>query len=140
MSDLNANSDPYAAAAWLVSRHPTPRGLVDRLAAWTAGQPDVEAIAQAVNEYDEDTRLWKAYADAHPAPNDDTRYDAWEAAGPPSPAAARVIGPMSSGEKRMVRMLAVLAPATRVRFRLDDSTGVDRPFRDDWARLIAGAR
>lgn len=138
---INAVFEPYKAAGWLASRHDTLLDLLDRLAAWTEDSPrlpDVESVAVAVNEYDADSLAWKEYSDRRPAPFDDALYDAWEAEGPKSSILAKVIAPMSSGEKRYLRMLAVLAPATRVRFNLGDTDGVDAEYRTDWRRLIAG--
>lgn len=139
----NALYEPNAAVAWLLARHATPRRLVDRLGAWLkAGElPDVDRIAWAVNDYDRHRARWQEYSDRHPVPDDEDRYNEWEAAGPADSIGtlANVIGPMSGGEKRMLRMLGMLADSTpAIRFCLSDIDGVDAEFRTDWRRLVAG--
>lgn len=139
---------PNLAASWLVNqpRNDTARRLVARLGALVTipgspvPVPDVDAIAEMVLEYDLFQQAWGEYADRHPAPrgDDDAAYDRWEAAGPKCPDGARVIGPMSSGEKRMVRMLAVLSSVRRVPFSISDIDGIDAEFRADWRRVVAG--
>lgn len=153
MTSLDPVDEPYAAASWLVKRHPFTQHLVVRLGAWTADDVDQEVdlhlIAEAINDADQLDADWAAYQDRTPPPSAyspsvdeneaEKRYDAWRAAGPKTAnQRAEWYGPMSSGEKRQLRMLAVLAPSTRVRFNLSDTTGVDQRFAEEWRQLIAG--
>lgn len=143
----NAIYDSQAGMLWLLTQphNATARRLVDRLGCWIKmlnGDlvPDVDGIAQAVIQHDAYMDEWRAYCDRSPAPHTDSDavYERWENAGPPCPSAARVIGPMSSGEKRMVRMLAALSTNDRVEFSISDLDGIDSEFRRDWRRLVAG--
>lgn len=150
---INAVYEPYAAAAWLVNRHRTIQGLVGRLDAWTGQdldeglEVDLRAIAEAINDSDELGRAWEAYEQRSPAPYaagdddaaDERLYDQWQAAGPKTGnPRAEAFGPMSGGEKRMLRMLAVLAPSTRVLFNLSATDNVDQGYANDWRQLVAG--
>jgi hypothetical protein len=154
---INAVDEPYQAGEWLVSRHITIKYLLNRVDCWEVESgpvmPDLEKLAKGINASDHYGAEWKAYEYLRPAPRPesfgnrddeqalyDRAYQDWEDAGPPEPVnpVAVAFGPMSSGEKRMLRMLAVLAPTTRVLFRLSDSDGIDQPYKDDWRRLVAG--
>lgn len=163
--------DPTVAAAWLLARHPDAAHFVSRLGVWfepedgdTTRYPDLESLAHGINAADELGVEWKAYEYSHPAPrahgflDDDARdelyeraYDEWERKGPQTDnPVALAYGPMSSGEKRVLRMLAVLTPSGRVRFALGDLDGISlsccywhgqlvhRSFVDDWCDLISG--
>jgi hypothetical protein len=150
--NINAVYEPYAAAAWLVNRHPTIAELLGRMDLWTGNESDegkevhLRHLAEAINDAEQYGAAWKLYEEERPAPfydEDDPKqaalYDAWEQAGPShSNPRAAAFGPMSGGEKRMLRMLAILAPSTPVRFNLAYTADVDQGYRDDWRRLVAG--
>lgn len=148
MSIPNVIYHPNLAAQWLVDqpRNGTARRLVERLGCMIlmpgspVPVPDVDAIAELVRDYDAYQQAWGEYVDrtGEPSGYDEARYERWEAAGPKAPVAARVIGPMSSGEKRMVRMLAVLSSMGRVAFSISDIDGLDPWFRADWRHVVAG--
>lgn len=118
-------TNTYQAADWIVKRHPWGREMVERV---VGPLGDVDAnhgwlndLAQAVLDHAEHLEEWRRYKDRTPPPyepdDSDARkyrawereYDAWEAAGPkPTPGAA-AYGPMSSGERRIVRLIATLS-------------------------------
>lgn len=147
----NAHALAYQAGEWLVSRHDMLRRLVERCDCWEVESgpvmPDLEKLARGINAADRHGELWSNYEYASPPPTysryeSDRAFDraqeAWAKAGPKlKDAVALSFMPMSGGEKRMLRMLAMLAPSTRVRFNLSDSEGVDRGYRDDWLRLVS---
>lgn len=141
---INPICEPYAAAGWLVSRHRTIQRLLDRIDGWIKfdsgnTMPDVELVAQVINESDQYNADWLTYERGHRPPLDEAGYERWQDAGPKPPNdRVAAYGPMSGGEKRMLRMLAVLAPVARVRFNLCDSDGVDQGYAEDWRLLIAG--
>lgn len=166
----NATYEPHQAGRWLVSRHRHLGHLLDRVDGWLeeedAETPDLDLIAEGINAADQYGVEWKAYEDRTPPPRlssdsltdeyfHERAYEQWEQAGPntDNPFALAYL-PMSSGEKRLFRMLAILAPGQRIRFHLDDTNGVSLQccspshyggpyphpsFGEDWARLIAGA-
>lgn len=164
----NAAYEPYQAAAWLLSRHDHAAHLVDRVGSWLDDNrpgaydgtlwsrvPDLDLIAEGIAAADRFGVEWHAYEELHRPPRDDAAYERWRDAGPDTdnPFALSYL-PMSGGEKRFFRMLAILAPGHRTPFHLDDTSGVSlrccspghygapRPhtsFGEDWAALIAGA-
>lgn len=135
----------YAAAAWLLGRHPHLAMVADRVPGvpvdiGTDGQPeiDLDALADALLGLDTDRAAWAAYEADHPAPTDDRRYDAWEAAGPPLRQTSRAIGPMSRTEASRLRLLAVFS-SERVPFGIWDTVGLDdggRRLLADWCRAL----
>ncbi|NUP79739.1 MAG: hypothetical protein HOV96_19560 [Nonomuraea sp.] len=167
---LNPTWEPYQAAAWLVGRHDQAQHILDRVDCWATEDngkkfPDVQKLAEGINAADQYGVEWKAYEYSHPAPRltsdsmtdeylFDRAYEQWEEAGPQTddPVALAYL-PMSSGEKRLLRVLAILAPAVRVRFSLGDTDGIGlqccapgfygappkhQTFMDDWRQLITG--
>lgn len=114
-------TNTYQAADWIVKRHPWAREMVERV---VGPLDDVDAnhdwlddLAQAVLDEIEYGEAWTQYSHRNRQPEyreDDNgrserEYDAWRAAGPkPTPGAA-AYGPMSSGERRIVRLIATLA-------------------------------
>lgn len=163
---LNPTWEPYQAAAWLVRRHDHAQHILDRVECWGDPEednrfPDLDRLAAGINAADQYGVEWKAYEYRRPAPynnGDDERYerlyDEWEQAGPTTndPVALAYL-PMSSGEKRLLRVLAILAPTPRVLFSLGDTDGIGlqccapgfygappkhRTFMDDWRDLITG--
>jgi hypothetical protein len=158
--------DPTEAGAWLLHRHSWAAHLVDRLDAWLTPDdddviryPDLESLAMGINAADQLGVEWKAYEYRNPAPvaadeHGERAYDEWQRRGPKTDnGIARAYGPMSSGEKRLLRLVAVLGPTPRVQFSLDDASGIGLQccsdaqragephptFVADWARLISEA-
>jgi len=113
-------TNTYVAADWIVKRHPWAREMVERVVGPLGNIDDnhdwLEDLAQAVRDHATHTAEWQGYESRHPAPpwEDDNeepgrKYDAWLNAGPkPTPGAA-AYGPMSSGERRIVRLIATLS-------------------------------
>lgn len=165
---LKPTWEPYQAAAWLVRRHDHAQHILDRVDCWATEEgnrfPDLQKLAEGINAADQYGVEWKAYEYSHPAPRlsgdsaeaeraHERAYERWEQAGPQtSDPVALAYLPMSSGEKRLLRVLAILAPTTRVRFHLDDTDGISlrccspdhfggtpphRSFLDDWRDLIS---
>lgn len=163
----HANHHPYKAAAWLVDRHDHAAALIDRVDGWLTGYPertpDLAMIADGINSYDAYRAAWDDYEknSYQPRPSsfgDDERayeraWDHWDAAGPKCPSGfPAAYAPMSSGEHRLFRMLAVFG-APRIRFSLEDASvslqccsapswgapRPHRPFSEDWAELITKA-
>src|SRR5438067_1468299 len=95
----------------------TVRAL-DRIAASTADRAGVvvvdtdgdtvlelDELAAALVALDRYHSAWRDYEQARPAPSDDTRYDAWEAAGPkPGHPLTSAIAPMSRTEVSRLRL------------------------------------
>ena len=155
---------PYRAIFWLLGRHPRVAVLAQRLGIvgprdpeyysepWMNGiDLDAQALGDGILLYDQNARAFKEYADRHPAPGDRPgdseadayrRYDAWEEAGPhlPDTRAGRVataFGPMSGGERRVIRLLAALTNSGG-HFTLGYVEGLDdsyQAFVQDWAQL-----
>lgn len=166
---LNPVYEPYQAAAWLVRRHDHAQHILDRVDCWATEEgnrfPDLAKLAEGINAADQYGVEWNAYADSTRPPSlagwrgDEAAYEraheSWEQAGPKvtNPVAYAYL-PMSSGEHRFLRVLAVLAPVTRVQFNLSDADSISlrccypgggpgagpahTPFLDDWRQLIAG--
>lgn len=135
----------YAAAAWLLGRHPHLATLVARVPGVVQVRPDgpdidLEALADALLGLEADAAAWAAYEAYHPPPDDDQGdYDDWLDAGPTSRPTTRAIGPMSRTEVARLRLLAVLAEE-RVPFGVWDTVGIDddgrRPLLTDWCRAL----
>ena len=134
----------YAAAAWLLGRHPHLATVVARVPGVVQDGPegpdiDLEALADALLGLDADMAAWAAYEASHPRPDDERDYDDWLDAGPTSRPTTRAIGPMSRTEVSRLRLLAVLA-GERVPFGLWDTVGIDddgrRPLLTDWCRAL----
>jgi hypothetical protein len=148
-------SSPWGAARWLVGRYPRMQVLCERVGAidddgderW----PHIDMLADVIRASDHYGRAWEAYGRHRYAPDDEARYDAWEAAGPKAEASAAefnlatpggilAYGPMSGGEKRMLRILAALSPH-RVEFSAtSDTSGLDdegHAFVLDWLAIIS---
>jgi hypothetical protein len=144
MSDVQDKppTNTYQAADWIVKRHPWAREMVERVVG-PLGDVDsnhiwLNELAQAVLDHAAYSEEWKRYRDRTPPPSsyddpDERKYNAWEAAGPqPTPGAA-AYGPMSSGERRIVRLIATLARAG-VPWSVDDISFDQRGARIllDW--------
>lgn len=126
--------DRYEAADWLARRHDRVRYLADRLGALEARQPvqegvgmNPDVIAQAVYDAEIHNAEWAVYVRHHrpPGGDDDARYEAWLDAGPAGTPGAQAFGPMSSGEKNLVRLLATLGRPRQQ----DDEYEYDAPTR-----------
>lgn len=115
--ELNPPRDGrWKDARWLVGRHPRMQSLCERVGAVDDDKdgrwPDVDTLADVIRAYDAE------------------REGPW----------VRAFGVMSSGEKRLLRVLATMAPG-RVGFSVDDTSGLDdegHAFVRDWARIILG--
>ena len=134
----------YAAAAWLLGRHPQLAAVVARVPGVVDVAPDgpdidLTALADALLGLEADGAAWAAYEQDHPAPDDHRDYDHWLEAGPPARPTTRAIGPMSRGEVSRLRLLAVLS-GERVPFGVWDTVGVDddgrRTLLTDWCRAL----
>lgn len=128
MNDTDPDKPPtntYQAADWIVKRHPWAREMVERVVG-PLGDVDsnhgwLNELAQAVLDHAEYLEEWRRYEHRTPPPlevndSDERRYkawerecDAWEAAGPKPTSGAAAYGPMSSGERRIVRLIATLS-------------------------------
>jgi hypothetical protein len=139
--------DQYAAATWLLGRHPQLAALAARVpgvvSVGSDGLPEIEldALADALIALETDRAAWAEYEAAHPAPRDDDDFDAWEAAGPKPHPGARSIGVMSRTEAARLRLLAVFS-WQRVPFGLRDAQGLDpagEALLVDWCRALIAA-
>lgn len=137
--------NPWRSATWLLGRHPQLAQLADRVGIVSRDSDgdldvDLEALAEAFVALDANRAAWADYEYRSPAPEDDREYDAWQAAGPQAPPIVRSIGVMSGGEVRMLRLLAVLSPTTRVPLHVGDAQGLgDGRLVADWCRAIQAA-
>jgi hypothetical protein len=138
--------NPWRSAVWLLGRHPQLARIAARVPGVVSRDSDgdldvdLEALAAALAALDASRAAWADYADRHPAPEEDREYDVWEAAGPQTPPTAQAIGVMSSGEVRMLRLLAVFSSATRVPLNVGDTQGLDdRRLIADWCRALLSA-
>lgn len=134
----------WATATWLMRRHPKLRALVERVICIDAdGDLDLLELGDAVRAFDAYVTAWREYMERHPEPRDDgpqgTRYTEWEAAGPQhvSPRSA-ALGPMSSSERKRLRLLAFWAGGVVI--SPDTFVGMDVGGMDlivDWCRAVA---
>ncbi|WP_116949398.1 hypothetical protein [Jiangella endophytica] len=109
MTVLDVPTDAYAAADWLAARHPWVRQLVERIAGRIEEHPGwLDAVTAAVNGHLADAAAWEAYEARHPAPDGDAAFWEWHAQGPKVSPEVRAFGVMSSGEKRLIRLVATL--------------------------------
>jgi hypothetical protein len=148
-------SDRYEAANWLALRHERVRYLAARLGAVddhasadaAEGEPgiDPDVIAQAVYDHEQWQVAWDDYSRRYRPPSRglyrdedewERAYEAWEQSGPPQSAGAAAFGPMSSGEKTQIRLLALLgrpraegdaydSPERRVGWSIRDVSSMD---------------
>ncbi len=145
-----APRDPYAAAVWLLGRHPRLAQLVDRIPDLVDRDVqddtvvptlDMTVLADALTGAPVWAGRWGDYVATQPEPAvyDDAVWEMWEEAGPkPSPALGAFL-PMSSGEQGMLRLFAVIG-SDRVPFCLADVRGWDaagQAFLDDWRQVVA---
>lgn len=138
--------EPYPAATWLMSAYPALGHLTRRVGCFTnhapaADQPaDVHptsylCVCEAVHprtyrwadiELDRLAEIIAVYDGDERRHEQDIHHAADEYA------------VMSGGERRILRMVAVLAPGPeRVMFNLGDIDGNDREFVDAWRQLVA---
>lgn len=106
---------------------------------WTSWRPG--STAGAVLDCAEQHRAWAAYAVRVPAPADrdgDQAFDRWEAAGPVNTPRGSAFAVMSSGEQRLVRLVATLCPRVRVPWSVDE-IGFDHhsaAVLADWLAIV----
>ncbi|GAA1707612.1 hypothetical protein [Fodinicola feengrottensis] len=121
---------PYAAALWLLGRHPMLARLVARVPDLVSrdGQGrlglDLDELALTLVTLDQHRSAWKRYERDHRAPSDDAAYDQWLAAGPSSTPQVDAISVMSSSELTRVRLLGTFS-TVRVPFRVGDLSSFD---------------
>lgn len=156
----------WQQARWLVGRHRRMQILVERVGAiddvpdgddegrW----PHVEMLADIIRASDAYGRAWDRYRHSNYEPSQregeseeayNARWDAYEARAPkPEDSAAefnlatahgiRAYRPMSSGEKKLLRILATFG-VHRVEFSSADLDGLDDEgwdFVRDWVKVI----
>jgi hypothetical protein len=139
----------YRSATWLLGRHPKLAELAERVPGIVSNdypsdgpEIDLERLALALVQLDEDRAAFDEYERRHPAPYDDRRYDAWLAAAPPrSGPMAEAIGVMSRTEVSRLRLLATFASSSprRVPFLVADLAGFDEEGQQlirDWCRAL----
>lgn len=137
----------WGDARWLVGRHGMLADLVERAGCWTGDEEgrwvDLNQLKQTIRGLDAYRAAWAEYQTLHPAPSDDARYDAWEAAGPDADDVAPCVPlagilPMSGSEVGRLRLLATIGNG-RIEFSLADLDGWDfdgQATKADWARLL----
>lgn len=135
---------PYASAVWLLGRHRTLTFLLLRVPGVLTTDPngehdlDLDALAQAVADYDDHTTAWADYTRRRIAPSGEAAYDAWVAAGPTPTPAATALAAMSRTERTRIRLLAAFA-STRTRLALHDLAGLDDAglrLVEDWCTAL----
>lgn len=140
-----ADGNTYLAAVWLLSRHPRLAALVERIPGLVTVYHDgpdfdLDALTQAINDFDSYSHACGAYVYGHPAPGDPREQDAWQAGGPvPSPVAG-IIDAMSDAEQAHLRLLATLS-VDRVEFSLQDLSTFDendQRFVQEWHHIAIG--
>lgn len=111
-----APAHPYEGAGWIVERHEWAQEIVGRVVGplderGEEGEHWLDRLAQAINDRHAWGEAWDAYRDRNPEPqgDDEAAYDRWDAAGPQATPGARAFGVMSSGEKRLARLIATLS-------------------------------
>jgi len=102
-------TNTYQAAAWLRERHPWLDQLVRRIAG--NSEDWLDEIAGAVLDLANNAEAWDRYELHHPEPggDDERAWEAWQAAGPEHSAHCEAFAVMSSGEQRVIRLVATLA-------------------------------
>lgn len=126
-------SDPYAAVDWLMARHEWPRHLVARVIPGGVGNPSwLDDFADVLAAHDAEVHAWNEYAELNPLSlfATEAQTAAWEAHGPDLP--ARHLGDlpvMSSGERRMCRLIATLHPSRRTSWSVGDVDFDERGIR-----------
>jgi len=137
---------PYRSALWLLGRHPQLAVLVARVPAVTGPENegdawswlDLDALAEAICEYERHSAAWVEYERRRPAPRDEGSYDRWEAAGPSTTPAASALGLMSGSERARLRLLATFS-TVRVPLRASDATSFDAAGQmvlADWCEAV----
>ena len=131
---------PHLGAVLLIERHDWLRGLAERIVGpITHDRHDWrDELAAAVRDTAEHAAAMDAYEARDPAPDDDAAYDRWLARGPQLSPRGRAFAVMSSGEARIVRLLATLS-ADRIDWSVADVTGLDhRGARivADWLQVV----
>jgi hypothetical protein len=133
----------YAAATWLLGRHPQLARLAARipgLIGADAGGPyhDLDVLTDAVNGHHANNQEWADYQYRCPPPSDDGTYDRWVDAGPQPSVAVKAFGVLSSGEKARLRLLAMFAgdrvPVTVCDLRSLDDGGL--ALLADWCQAV----
>jgi hypothetical protein len=110
-----APAHPYDGAGWIVERHEWAQEIVGRVVGSLEPTHDDEGahwldrLAQAINDRYAWGLAWDEYKARTREPEDDAAWDAWEQAGPQPTPGARAFGVMSSGEKRLARLIATLS-------------------------------
>lgn len=119
----------YQAADWLIARHPWARENVARVVGRDPLADEdfdwLEALADAWIDAREHDAAWGDYADRNREPSDGDAWEAWREAGPHASPAVHQLGVMSSGEKRMARLVATLHPTKRPEWSVSDLDGLD---------------
>lgn len=136
-------SNSYQAADWLLTRHPWARQNVERVIGRDPLADDeydwLEALADAWTAAQEHDAAWADYTRRTREPRDDDAWEVWHSAGPQASPAVHQLGVMSSGEKRMARLVATLHPTKRPAWSLSDLDGLDERGEAvvlDWVRII----
>jgi hypothetical protein len=141
-----APSNPYQAAVWLRQRHPWLDELVTRVCGPDAetgrGSEWVEAITAGFNDIDDTNDRWADYERRNPAPRDDDAFYRWQDNGPQyATDAAKAMAPMSSGERRVLRLITTLnhsGQRCKQGWLVDDVDFDDRgaAIVEDWISVV----
>lgn len=142
-SDVPAPGDRFAAARWMLDRHPVLLRLLSRVPGFVDpdGDPDVDLLAETVLEYEQYVAAWKVYEQRFPAPRDEERFDTWQRSGPQTTPLVSAIGAMSAPERARMRMLATFS-AERVPISVLDFQSLDeegRALLTDWTVAVRAA-
>jgi hypothetical protein len=132
--------DRYTAARWMVDRNPSLSRLLGRVPNFIDrdGDPDVDLLAETINEYEQYVASWTVYEQRFPAPADDDRFETWREAGPQPTALVGAISVMSPTERARLRMLATFSrsrvPTSVLDFGSLDDSG--RALLTDWTIAV----
>lgn len=133
-------TDAYVAADWLIHRHSWLRYLVGRVVGSTISNDDwLDQLATTIRETAEYREAMRAYEARRPAPADDDAYEAWLAAGPQLSSMGRAYAVMSSGEGRVLRLLATLATEKTSSWSVHDIAALDQRgarIVADWLQIV----
>lgn len=126
----------YEAADWLRTRHQ----WVDQLAHRIAGSEEnwLNELAGAITDSVEHAQAWREYESMHREPSDEGAYQGWLAVGPSNTMRGSAFAVMSSGEQRLVRLVATLCPRTRVPWSVSDIGFDERgaAVLQDWLKVV----
>jgi hypothetical protein len=120
----------YAAALWLLGRHPVLARLAARVPDLVSrdiqGRLELELddLALTLLALDEHRSAWERYERDHRAPSSDPAYDEWLAAGPSGTPQVDAVSVMSRSELTRLRLLGTFS-TIRVPFRVGDLSSLD---------------